>query len=70
MKKKIGNIESEYNLKIKGKNEKEIEEVDKDILDKCLEIVKKENEKFFEEKKKIMKSLKILMLKINKVLEN
>ncbi len=52
MKKKIGNIESEYNLKIKGKNEKEIEEVDKEILDKCLEIVKKENEKFFEEKKK------------------
>ena len=52
MKKKIGNIGFEYNKKIEGKSFEEIEKIDNDILNSFMNVVKCENEKFFEEKKK------------------
>ena len=52
MKKKIANIGFEYNKKIEGKSFEEIEKIDNDILNSFMNVVKSENEKFFEEKKK------------------
>jgi len=52
MKKKIANIGFEYNKKIEGKSFEEIEKIDNDILNSFMDVVKNENEKFFEEKKK------------------
>ena len=52
MRKKIGNIGFEYNKKIEGKSFEEIEKIDNDILNSFMNVVKSENEKFFEEKKK------------------
>ena len=52
MKKKIDIISQEYNLICFGKNEKEIESIENDILQKCEEVVKDDNKVFYEEKKK------------------
>ena len=50
MKKKIIQIEKEYEEKIKDKNEEEIEKIQDEILAKCEEKVVKENEIFYDEK--------------------
>ena len=50
MKKKIENIEKEYEEKIKDKNEEEIVKIQEEILEKCKEKVEKENKIFYDEK--------------------
>ena len=50
MKKKIENIEKEYEEKIKDKNEEEILKIQEEILEKCKEKVEKENKIFYDEK--------------------
>ena len=50
MKKKIVQIEKEYEEKIKDKNEEEILKIQREILEKCKEKVEKENKIFYEEK--------------------
>ena len=50
MKKKIIQIEKEYEEKIKDKTEEEIEKIDEEIMERCKQIVNKENEKFYDEK--------------------
>ena len=50
MKKKIDNIEKEYNLIIQSKNNEEISNISENIIKKCLEVVKNENKKFYDEK--------------------
>ena len=52
MKKKIVQIEKEYEEKIKDKTPEEIEKIDEEIMEKCKQIVNKENEKFYDEKLK------------------
>ena len=50
MKKKIENIEKEYEEKIKDKNEEEIIKIQDEILEKCREKVERENKIFYDEK--------------------
>ena len=52
MKKKILQIEKDYEEKIKDKNEEEVNKIQDDILAKCKEKVEKENEIFYDEKLK------------------
>ena len=52
MKKKIVQIEQDYEEKIKDKNEEEVIKIQNDILAKCKEKVEKENEIFYYEKLK------------------
>lgn len=52
MKKKIIQIEKEFEEKIKDKTEQEIEAIQEEILNRCKEKVEKENEKFYDEKLK------------------
>ena len=52
MKKRIDNLKEEYENMIKGKNEEEIEQIQKDILDKYKTVVEQENQKFYSEKMK------------------
>ena len=52
MKKKIILIEKEYEEKINGKTPEEIEKIDEDIMERCNQVVKTENEKFYDEKLK------------------
>ena len=52
MKKKIIQIEKEYEEKIMNKTEEEIEKIQEDILAKCKEKVEKENKIFYNEKLK------------------
>ena len=52
MKKKIVQIEKEYEEKIKDKTPEEIEKIDEEIMERCKQIVNKENEKFYDEKLK------------------
>ena len=52
MKKKIILIEKEYEEKINGKTPEEIEKIDEEIMERCNQIVKTENEKFYDEKLK------------------
>ena len=52
MKKKIIQIEKEYEEKTKDKTEEEIEKIDEEIMERCKQIVNKENEKFYDEKLK------------------
>ena len=52
MKKKIIQIEKDYEEKIKDKSEEEIVKIQHDILAKCKEKVEKENEIFYDEKLK------------------
>ena len=52
MKKKIIQIEKEYEEKIMNKTEEEIEKIQEDILAKCKEKVEKENKIFYDEKLK------------------
>ena len=52
MKKKIENLREEYENMIRGKNEEEIDQIQKDILDNCKKVVEQENQKFYNEKMK------------------
>ena len=52
MKKKIIQIEKDYEEKIKDKSEEEIVKIQEDILEKCKEKVVKENKIFYDEKLK------------------
>ena len=52
MKKKIIQIEKEYEEKIKDKSQEEIEKIDEEIMERCKQVVKTENEKFYDEKLK------------------
>ena len=52
MKKKIENLKEEYENMIRGKNEEEIDQIQKDILDNCKKVVEQENQKFYNEKMK------------------
>ena len=52
MKKKIIQIEKEYEEKIKDKAPEEIEKIDEEIMERCKQVVKTENEKFYDEKLK------------------
>ena len=52
MKKKIIQIEKEYEEKIKDKSPEEIEKIDEEIMERCKQVVKTENEKFYDEKLK------------------
>ena len=52
MKKRVDNLKEEYEKMIKGKNEEEIDQIQKDILEKCKTVVEQENQKFFNEKMK------------------
>jgi hypothetical protein len=52
MKKKIIQIEKDYEEKIKDKSEEEIVKIQEDILEKCKEKVEKENKIFYDEKLK------------------
>ena len=52
MKKKIVQIEKEYEEKIKEKTAEEIEKIDEEIMERCRQVVKKENERFYDEKLK------------------
>ena len=62
MKKKIIQIEKEFEEKIKDKTEEEIEVIQEDILVKCKEKVEKENEKFYDEKLKNYEKFKNISL--------
>ena len=50
MKKKIIQIEKEYEEKTKEKSQEEIEKIDEEIMERCKHVVKEENEKFYDEK--------------------
>ena len=50
MKKKIIQIEKEYEEKTKEKSPEEIEKIDEEIMERCKHVVKEENEKFYDEK--------------------
>ena len=52
MKKKIIQIEKDYEEKIKDKAPEEIEKIDEEIMERCKQVVKTENEKFYDEKLK------------------
>ena len=52
MKKRIDQLKKEYDNMINGKNEEEIKEIQKDILEKCKIVVEQENQKFYDEKMK------------------
>ena len=75
MKKKIIQIEKEYEEKIKDKTEEEIEKIQNEILSNCKEKVEKENAKFYDEKiknyekfKSISLENKNVILKLKKIL--
>ena len=52
MKKKIENLTEEYENMIQGKTEEEIDQIQKDILERCKKVVEQENQKFYDEKMK------------------
>ena len=62
MKKKIIQIEKEFEEKIKDKTEEEIEVIQEEILVKCKEKVEKENKKFYDEKLKNYEKFKNISL--------
>ena len=61
MKKNIVGINNQYQEMIKGKNKEEIEEIEKTIMDKCNQVMKKDYNEYYQEKVKefpMMKSIK------------
>ena len=75
MKKKIENLKEEYENMIRGKNEEEIDQIQKDILDNCKKVVEQENQKFYNEKMKNYEKFKNItidnkqsMYKLKKIL--
>ena len=75
MKKRVDNLQEEYDNMISGKNKEEIEQIQKDILDRCKTIVEQENQKFYNEKMKNYEKFKNItidnkqsMYKLKKIL--
>ena len=75
MKKRIENLKEEYDKMIEGKNEEEIDQIQRDILDKCKTVVEQENQKFYNEKMKNYEKFKNItvdnkqsMYKLKKIL--
>ena len=75
MKKRVDNLQGEYDNMISGKNKEEIEQIQKDILDRCKTIVEQENQKFYNEKMKNYEKFKNItidnkqsMYKLKKIL--
>ena len=75
MKKRIDQLQNEYDNMIKDKNEEEISKIQKDILDKCKIVVEQENQKFYDEKMKNYEKFKNItvdnkqsMYKLKKIL--
>ena len=75
MKKRIDQLKKEYDNMINGKNEEEIKEIQKDILEKCKIVVEQENQKFYDEKMKNYEKFKNItvdnkqsMYKLKKIL--
>ena len=75
MKKKVDNLKEEYEKMIKGKNDQEIDQIQKDILDRCKTVVEQENQKFYNEKMKNYEKFKNItidnkqsMYKLKKIL--
>ena len=75
MKKRVDNLQEEYDNMISGKNKEEIEQIQKDILDRCKTIVEQENQKFYNEKMKNYEKFKNItidnkqsMCKLKKIL--
>ena len=75
MKKRMDNLKEEYENMIKDKTEEEIDQIQKDILDKCKTVVEQENQKFYNEKMKNYEKFKNItvdnkqsMYKLKKIL--
>ena len=75
MKKRIDQLQSEYNNMIKDKNEEEIKKIQDDILNRCKVVVEQENKKFYDEKMKNYEKFKNItvdnkqsMYKLKKIL--
>ena len=75
MKKRIENLKEEYDKMVEGKNEEEIDQIQRDILDKCKTVVEQENQKFYNEKMKNYEKFKNItvdnkqsMYKLKKIL--
>ena len=75
MKKKIDNLTEEYEKMIEGKTEEEIDQIQKDILERCKKVVELENKKFYDEKMKNYEKFKNItidnkqsMYKLKKIL--
>ena len=75
MKKKISQLQEEYDGMVKGKNEEEIKKIQEDILLKCKIVVEQENKKFYDEKMKNYEKFKNItvdnkqsMYKLKKIL--
>ena len=52
MKKRIDQLQIDYDNMIKDKTEEEITKIQDDILEKCKVVVEQENKKFYDEKMK------------------
>ena len=75
MKKRIEQLTMEYEKMIEGKTEEEIDQIQRDILDKCKVVVEQENQKFYDEKMKNYEKFKNItidnkqsMYKLKKIL--
>ena len=75
MKKRMEQLTIEYENMIKGKNEEEIDQIQRDILEKCKIVVEQENQKFYDEKMKNYEKFKNItvdnkqsMYKLKKIL--
>ena len=75
MKKRIDQLQIEYDNMIKDKSEEEIKQIQEDILDKCKVVVEQENKKFYDEKMKNYEKFKNItvdnkqsMYKLKKIL--
>ena len=75
MKKRIDQLQIEYDNMIKDKTEEEIKQIQEDILDKCKVVVEQENKKFYDEKMKNYEKFKNItvdnkqsMYKLKKIL--
>ena len=75
MKKRIDQLQIEYDNMIKGKNEEEKNKIQNDILEKCKIVVEQENRKFYDEKMKNYEKFKNItvdnkqsMYKLKKIL--
>ena len=75
MKKRIDQLQDEYDILIKDKNEEEIRKIQDDILQKCKIVVEQENQKFYDEKMKNYEKFKNItvdnkqsMYKLKKIL--
>ena len=59
MKKNIVGINNQYQEMVKGKNKEEIEEIEKNIMDKCYQVINKDYNDYYQEKLKSFPNMKI-----------